>query len=86
MDLLERTDGMHRPREADRPRLDLIARAASAMIPRIRLYASKCIAISLRTIAGLLVRSISIRISVFNDRRSNSACQRWRNNPHSSGL
>jgi hypothetical protein len=27
------------------------ARAASAMIPRIRLYASKCIPISLRTIA-----------------------------------
>ena len=51
------------------------ARAASAMIPRIRLYASRWSATSLRTIAGLWVRNCSICISVFNVRRSNSFFQ-----------
>ena len=31
-----------------------------------------------------LVRTISIRISDFNDRRSNSACERWRYKPPSA--
>ena len=50
--------------------------AACAITPRIKLYASKCTHISLRTSAGLLHRNCPICIASLIDRRSTSPCQR----------
>ena len=47
--------------------------APSAVTPRIRLKADKCMPTSLRDISGFLVGSISIRIVILSDRRSGSA-------------
>ena len=72
---LERPDRLPRPLETQLPRLQLADTRRSAMSPRTKLSASRCIATSLRTISGLLPLNTSIRIVVFNDLRSNSFYQ-----------
>ena len=54
----------------------LILSAAFAIKARIMLYTSKWTLISLRTIAGLSQRRISIFIMVLMDLKSSSTCQR----------
>jgi hypothetical protein len=49
------------------------------MTPRTRLYASRCVQISFRTISGVRHRSTPMCIVCLIARRSNSTCHRKRN-------